>query len=154
MKTIKPCEDDVTGRLENLLACVAILPLCAHRKKPKRRDAGKFLTPLGRRFAESSRLKKLGIAWTEECEDAMSYGLWLRSRAGYLCAYCREFIPRPRRAVDHLVPLARGGAHRAENLVPSCQSCNLRKSDSLTFAAPLVPEFMAVSAWRESVNRP
>ncbi len=40
------------------------------------------------------------------------------------CLYCGQ----PAEAADHFNPLARGGLHCVENLVPSCQSCNSRKS--------------------------
>lgn len=40
------------------------------------------------------------------------------------CLYCGA----PAEAADHFDPLARGGLHCVENLVPACQSCNSRKS--------------------------
>jgi hypothetical protein len=46
---------------------------------------------------------------------------------GYACAYCRRTDRRL--TVDHLVAISRGGAHTAENVVPSCGSCNSRKKD-------------------------
>ncbi|MFI8830536.1 HNH endonuclease [Streptomyces afghaniensis] len=45
--------------------------------------------------------------------------------------------------VDHLVPLARGGAHSLSNLVPACQRCNTSKGakDPYDFAGELYPWF-------------
>lgn len=45
---------------------------------------------------------------------------------GNRCAYCRERRPL---TIDHVQPLAKGGAHTAANVVPACQSCNSRKGD-------------------------
>lgn len=48
-----------------------------------------------------------------------------------LCAYCLR--PPPRETIDHFRPLARGGEHAVENVVPACERCNYRKSDRLIF---------------------
>jgi 5-methylcytosine-specific restriction endonuclease McrA len=39
------------------------------------------------------------------------------------CAYCGAVAQH----IDHVVPIARGGAHSIGNLVGACSSCNLRK---------------------------
>ncbi len=45
------------------------------------------------------------------------------------CFYCKIFVKRGINLhLDHKVPLSRGGSHHINNLVPSCASCNLRKS--------------------------
>lgn len=41
------------------------------------------------------------------------------------CVYCGSSAEH----ADHLMPLARGGLHCAENIVPACATCNRRKSD-------------------------
>ncbi|MFB4265301.1 HNH endonuclease [Nonomuraea sp. GTA35] len=48
------------------------------------------------------------------------------------CAYC-GLPPRPGEVLeqDHVVPLSRGGAHSEENILPACDTCNVRKSDRL-----------------------
>lgn len=43
---------------------------------------------------------------------------------GYLCWMCRA----PYEHVDHVKPVARGGAHVLSNLRPACSACNYRKS--------------------------
>ncbi|MBP2498383.1 5-methylcytosine-specific restriction endonuclease McrA [Methylobacterium sp. PvP062] len=43
------------------------------------------------------------------------------------CAYCLRFTERDRRTADHATPLARGGAHSADNLVMACHPCNSAK---------------------------
>jgi 5-methylcytosine-specific restriction endonuclease McrA len=53
---------------------------------------------------------------------------WHGIKAAYRhrCAYCHRRRPL---TIDHVVPLSRGGAHTAANVVPACQSCNSRKGD-------------------------
>lgn len=41
------------------------------------------------------------------------------------CVYCGAKSQH----IDHVVPIAKGGAHKIGNLVPACQPCNQRKSD-------------------------
>ena len=44
---------------------------------------------------------------------------------GGLCAWCEK---APWAEQDHVQPISRGGVHLARNIVPSCHSCNQRKS--------------------------
>ena len=44
-----------------------------------------------------------------------------------LCVYCNK---RKKLNLDHIEPLARGGAHDIENVVPACKSCNSSKCDT------------------------
>lgn len=48
-------------------------------------------------------------------------------REWFGCFYCDG--PLTDMQLDHVIPLARGGADDASNLVPSCAGCNLAKSD-------------------------
>lgn len=51
------------------------------------------------------------------------------------CYWCGgKFDGRRRRAMDHLIPLVRGGPHSKENIVASCSVCNKRKGGSDPFA--------------------
>ncbi len=43
---------------------------------------------------------------------------------GYRCAYCLTDGPM---TLEHVVPLARGGAHDPDNIVPACLPCNKSK---------------------------
>lgn len=52
--------------------------------------------------------------------------LSLCSDHGHKCYYCHD-ATKPLTA-DHVVALANGGKHVRENIVPSCKSCNCRKS--------------------------
>jgi 5-methylcytosine-specific restriction endonuclease McrA len=41
------------------------------------------------------------------------------------CGYClRADVPMTK---DHVIPLARGGAHEIENIAPACRDCNEKK---------------------------
>ena len=48
----------------------------------------------------------------------------LMAVTGYACVYCGRVAT----TLDHVTPLAAGGASRY-NLVPACEPCNLDKSD-------------------------
>jgi hypothetical protein len=52
-------------------------------------------------------------------------------RAGHRCEYCRapEAIFNLAFEVEHVVPVARGGADDESNLALACRACNLYKSD-------------------------
>lgn len=60
------------------------------------------------------------------------------ARDGATCYLCGEPLdlaaafPDPQAVtLDHVVPLARGGAHTPDNLRVACRPCNLRKGDKL-----------------------
>ena len=44
--------------------------------------------------------------------------------AGHACIYCGS---GEKLAMDHLVPISRGGDHTAANVAPACKSCNSSK---------------------------
>ena len=55
-------------------------------------------------------------------------------RDGWICAYCDcdlENAPDIRHAIDHVMPLSRGGTNDLDNLVMSCQPCNSSKGDKI-----------------------
>ncbi len=49
-------------------------------------------------------------------------------RDGYECNYCGATEDL---AVDHVVPLSKGGTNDPENLTPACKPCNSSKGDRL-----------------------
>lgn len=56
------------------------------------------------------------------------------------CVYCPDTCWRCRQhkhalTKDHIIPLSKGGAHTARNIVPACRSCNAKKWNR----APLKP---------------
>jgi 5-methylcytosine-specific restriction endonuclease McrA len=46
-----------------------------------------------------------------------------------LCYWCKTLTTPGERHVDHIQPLAAGGAHVAGNLCVTCEGCNLAKGD-------------------------
>ena len=48
-------------------------------------------------------------------------------RQGWLCGICSTDLAASGYHMDHVVPLARGGQHRAENIQLLCPPCNLSK---------------------------
>ncbi|MCE2903380.1 MAG: HNH endonuclease [Gemmatimonas sp.] len=57
------------------------------------------------------------------------------------CVYCATPLDQRTVTLDHVVPLARGGAHDQGNLVSACAPCNRLKGDLLPF------EFFARHPW-------
>ena len=63
---------------------------------------------------------------------------------GQRCVYCATRLDQRTATLDHVVPLARGGAHDPGNLVVACGPCNRLKGDLLPF------EFFARHPWAGS----
>jgi 5-methylcytosine-specific restriction endonuclease McrA len=57
------------------------------------------------------------------------------------CVYCATHLDQRTATLDHVVPLARGGAHDPGNLVAACGPCNRLKGDLLPF------DFFARNPW-------
>ena len=57
------------------------------------------------------------------------------------CVYCATSLDQRTATLDHVVPLAHGGAHDPGNLVTACGPCNRLKGDLLPF------EFFARHPW-------
>jgi len=50
---------------------------------------------------------------------------------GRRCVYCAEVLDYPDATLDHVYPLAHGGAHTLGNLVAACGQCNRLKGELL-----------------------
>ena len=66
---------------------------------------------------------------------------WLFNNA---CAYCGSDGPLH---LDHVEPLALGGLHTPDNLVPACQRCNLSKHAKPVEAWYLSQPFFSPERW-------
>jgi len=53
------------------------------------------------------------------------------ARRDTTCYLCHRPIPRHLLSFDHVVPLAKGGAHRTENIRATHLNCNKRKRDTI-----------------------
>lgn len=51
------------------------------------------------------------------------------ARDKWTCQYCGQRLPAEDLTYDHVVPRARGGLTRWENIATSCSPCNHRKGD-------------------------
>lgn len=50
-------------------------------------------------------------------------------RTAFKCHYCGENIKPKTWNLDHVHPLSKGGLNKASNIIPSCRTCNLMKSN-------------------------
>jgi hypothetical protein len=48
-------------------------------------------------------------------------------RDGYTCRYCGKGADATELAVDHIIPVCKGGTNAVENLATSCLACNIGK---------------------------
>ena len=64
----------------------------------------------------------------------------LKSRQN--CLYCGRTLQDSQKAIDHMMPLAKGGEHSITNLAISCKPCNNRKAakDFLYWLQEIKPE--------------
>lgn len=63
-------------------------------------------------------------------------------RDNHTCQLCGGTAPEARLTVDHVIPVALGGADVAENLQAACQDCNYGKS-SVPADAPMIAQASA-----------
>lgn len=80
-------------------------------------------------YGQRRRARLLGAS-----TDTRGVAQWIRElrlKRRVKCYYCPTVIPGAKMHVDHIVPLAKGGAHAIGNLCASCPTCNLSKNDNL-----------------------
>ena len=74
-------------------------------------------------LSDSKRIKKE----REKARKLKKTQWWLDKVNKGICHYCGKKYPRTQITMDHIVPLARGGASTKGNIVPACPSCNRDK---------------------------
>jgi 5-methylcytosine-specific restriction endonuclease McrA len=90
------------------------------RRKPEVAKAGQ----------QARRAQKVGARIG--CRTAYrAYLKWARAAVSISCYWCGKGTAKGKRHIDHIIPLARGGADATENLCVSCIPCNLHKSDKM-----------------------
>lgn len=63
-------------------------------------------------------------------------------RDNFRCTYCGATSSQTTLVIDHIIPVAKGGATNPENLVTACHDCNAGKSDlSISVVHPKQIEF-------------
>jgi 5-methylcytosine-specific restriction endonuclease McrA len=89
----------------------------------------------GRRYEAQRRARKLN-GWTDN-HSAADLAAYFVEIGAHNCVYCGG----PAEHIDHVVPLARGGAHAIGNLLPACAECNKSKGarDPYAFLAARFP---------------
>ncbi len=79
-------------------------------------------------------------------EDAAAGGPFSKTRPDYLarvteyggkCAYC---LKAKYKALDHAIPLSRGGTNHAYNIFPACGPCNNTKKDKILWDEWIPPK--------------
>jgi 5-methylcytosine-specific restriction endonuclease McrA len=95
----------------------------------KARQVRYFATPKGKqaimRRHAARRARKAGAI----CSLTRQEWVAIKEMAGHRCHYCKKQMARL--AMDHVVPLSKGGHHVASNIVPACKSCNSKKGTRL-----------------------
>lgn len=117
----------------------------AHGKEYKRNDyfefvgteRGKTLNKLWKnKYAKSEKGKESAIrkdakrrSILKTVPNTLTADQWklILEKYRHQCVYCGASDKALTR--DHWIPLARGGHHTMENIVPACKSCNSRKRD-------------------------
>lgn len=64
-------------------------------------------------------------------------------RDGFVCMYCGAHPPEVLLHVDHITPVVEGGGNEMENLIASCDRCNLGKGATSLTSIPMSLESKA-----------
>lgn len=81
-----------------------------------------------KRRAEERRARMIGCTVGDSGEIAKFYAAVRRAKR-IACYWCGKNVPKSKRQVDHIMPLAKGGSHAVLNLCCACKRCNLAKQD-------------------------
>lgn len=95
----------------------------------------------GRRIRRARERNAIDPAAPAATAEATARRVWLFVNA---CPYCGSSGPLH---LDHVEPLARGGLHTPDNLVPACRRCNLSKQAKPVEAWYLSQPFFSPERW-------
>lgn len=87
--------------------------------------------PEVRRDIFSRRKARIRSATIGDKKAIREFYKWVATATVIMCHWCGKLVPMGSRTVDHVVPIAKGGAHSVSNCVPCCRRCNCRKSAKL-----------------------
>jgi 5-methylcytosine-specific restriction protein A len=112
-----------------------------HQRKRREADPERFRAAQRARYAASPAgaiaraNKRRGIKRAVAVgTDRAAYRVFVRTvyQAQHIaCHWCERDVPPVERRIDHIVPLAKGGADDVSNLCLSCHACNASKGDKL-----------------------
>lgn len=96
------------------------------------RDHPERRRELARQGGARRRARKVGAPST------LTVAQWIAIKAAYgsRCAYCGTKVARAQQ--EHVIPLACGGTHTADNVVPACGPCNSRKGVKPPVSIPAI----------------
>ena len=93
----------------------------AQAKEYYRRNEAAFKRRAAERRARIEQVTVGNPAEIERFYEAVAAAKSIR------CYWCKKNVKRADRHVDHIIPLAGGGAHATANLCCACKTCNLKK---------------------------
>lgn len=82
-------------------------------------------------FYNKARERKLAQKQVSDGTVTLEYEQFLFDEQGGKCAYCGCDLNESGKHLDHIIPIARGGLHSANNVHWTCPTCNLSKGDKL-----------------------
>ena len=97
------------------------------RKRYSQTDGGK--TAMQRKtFKRRTKIEgSINTLTAEEWVDILK-------QYNYGCAYCgKKLVDSFDTTRDHIIPISKGGNNVKENIIPSCRSCNSKKSDKIIY---------------------
>lgn len=91
-------------------------------------------------------LRRMQLAERPSTIPGLTDAAWKRmmQEAGYTCRYCTKRFPAAELEREHAIPLIRGGANHASNIVVACRPCN-RLKGTMTDV-----EFLRTKPWTRS----
>ena len=78
---------------------------------------------------------------------AIIYYQIIERAGGEHCAYCEK---RGSMAIDHIIPLSRGGTNEADNLQLLCRSCNSKKGNRLAGDIIYEHDYTILRIWKKT----
>jgi len=96
----------------------------AEEKRARDREYARRRRDLRRRIAREYARRRRAAIMGNPMEPVDEQAIF--ERDGFRCVYCGA---TSQLELDHVVPLSRGGAHCADNLVVACRSCNASKGN-------------------------
>lgn len=110
---------------------------CAEWRRKHPAEVKRYLATYARKNPAKMRQKcarrraLLRGSTPEESKAVSAFYTMVATADRIACRWCGESVPKGRRQVDHVIPLARGGRHAVPNLCCACARCNNRKHAKL-----------------------